>query len=139
MHLEKVAWGGLTSYAVHDLAAGEQPNLAVVLCHGYGAPGTDLVALPQPLLVDAPVGQGAGSIPHPGPLPEGEGAGRAVFIFPAAPLDLAAQGMPGGRAWWPVDLDRLINRRTPELLVQFRRACPPGLPEARDRLLALLS
>jgi phospholipase/carboxylesterase len=122
MHSGKVAWGELNSYVVHDLDAGEKPNLAIVLCHGYGAPATDLVSLAQPLLSSAPAGQG-----------------RGVFIFPAAPLDLTGQGMPAGRAWWPVDLDRLINRRTPELLVQFRRSSPPGLPEAREKLLALLS
>jgi len=122
MQTEKVAWAGLTSYVVHDLASGEQPTLAVVLCHGYGASGTDLVGLAQPLLatgINGPV--------------------KAVLIFPAAPLDLAEQGVPGGRAWWPVDLDRLINRRTPELLDQFRRACPPGLVQSRDLLIKLLS
>src|SRR4029453_15428783 len=55
-----------------------------------------------------------------------------------APLDLAGQGMAGGKAWWHVDLERLIHRRTPELLDQFRRGCPVGLPEARERLVALL-
>jgi phospholipase/carboxylesterase len=123
MHREKVTWGGLTSYVVHDLAAGEHPAAAVVLCHGYGAPGTDLVGLAQPLLTTEPNQQQQ----------------KIALIFPAAPLDLAGQGMPGGRAWWHIDLDRLINRRTPELLAEFRRACPAGLPEARDRLVALLS
>jgi phospholipase/carboxylesterase len=47
--------------------------------------------------------------------------------------------MPGGRAWWHIDLDRLINRRTPELMEEFRRACPEGLVEARTRLLHLLT
>lgn len=122
MHTDKVTWGGLTSHVVHDLAQGEQPSLAVVLCHGYGAPGTDLVGLAQPLLSTAAAD-----------------AGKAVLIFPTAPLDLAGQGMPGGRAWWPVDLDRLINRRTPELLAQFRRACPDGLCESRDHLVRLLA
>jgi phospholipase/carboxylesterase len=122
MHTQKTAWGGLTTYIVHDLAEGEHPALAVVLCHGYGAPGTDLVALAQPLLATSPAG-----------------TSKTALIFPTAPLDLAERGMPGGRAWWPVDLDRLINRRTPELMDQFRRACPPGLVEARTRLIALLA
>src|SRR5438552_12107196 len=123
MHSEQMTWGGLTSQVVHDLAAGENPSLAVVLCHGYGAAGTDLVPLAQPILTTAAA----------------ETRPKAVMIFPAAPLDLAEQGVPGGRAWWPVDLDRLINRRTPELLEQFRKACPAGLQEAREHLLALLS
>jgi phospholipase/carboxylesterase len=123
MKSERVTWGGLTSQVIHDLAAGEKPALAVVLCHGYGASGTDLVPLAQPVLTTA----AAQSRP------------KAVLIFPAATLDLAEQGVPGGRAWWPVDLDRLINRRTSELLGQFRKACPDGLRESRDRLLALLT
>jgi phospholipase/carboxylesterase len=121
MHSQKVVWGGLTCYVVDDLDEGFQPSLAVVLCHGYGAPGTDLVGLAKPLLASA------------------ELARKVVFIFPAGCLDLATSGLPGGRAWWPVDLDRLINRRTPQVLDQFRRQCPGGLPEARARLLALLT
>src|SRR5204862_8162995 len=98
-------------------------SLAVVLWHGYGAPGTDLVPLAQPLLTTA----AAQTRP------------KAVMIFPAAPLDMAEEGVPGGRAWWPVDLDRLINRRTSELLDQFRKACPDGLRESRAHLIALLT
>lgn len=122
MRTETVAWGGLSSQVVHDLADGEKPSLAVVLCHGYGASGTDLVPLAQPLLATTPAE-----------------AKKIALIFPAAPLDLAEQGIQGGRAWWPVDLDRLINRRTPELLDQFRKACPEGLRESRALLIALLA
>jgi phospholipase/carboxylesterase len=122
MHTEKVFWGGLTTLIKHDLAPGEQPAFAVVLCHGYGASGSDLADLAQPLLTSAAAKGNSG-----------------VAIFPQAPLDLTPMGMPGGWAWWPVDLDRLINRRTPELLDQFRRACPDGLVLAREKLLALLT
>jgi phospholipase/carboxylesterase len=121
VHTEKVTWGGLTSIVAHDLPAGEKPSLAVVLCHGYGAPGTDLAGLAQPLLTVTAI------------------AKKVALIFPAAPLDLAEQGIPGGRAWWHLDLDRLINRRSPEVLERFRRDCPEGLPEARNALVALLS
>jgi phospholipase/carboxylesterase len=120
MHTIKVAWGGLTSYVVDNLPAGESPKLALVLCHGYGAPATDLASLAQPLL----------AVP--------ELAASTVCIFPGAGLDLAERGMPGGRAWWHLDLDRLLNRPSPELLLQFRQACPDGLAEARASLLALL-
>jgi phospholipase/carboxylesterase len=47
--------------------------------------------------------------------------------------------MPSGRAWWPVDLDRLINRRTPEYVAEFRKACPAELIAAREKLVALLA
>ena len=45
MQTEKVTWGGLRTIVAHDLPPGEKPKLAVVLCHGYGAPGTDLAGL----------------------------------------------------------------------------------------------
>jgi phospholipase/carboxylesterase len=121
MQIEKATWGGLNCYVVHNLPADRQPRLAVVLSHGYGAPGTDLVGLAQPLLNLEP-----------------KVAEHAVFIFPAACLDLSDQGLPGGRAWWPVDLDRLINRPTPEMLQTFRRKWPAGLAEARKLLIGLL-
>ncbi len=120
MRSENVSWGGLKSVVVHNLADGQQPRLAVVLCHGYGASATDLVGLAEPMLMTGPAD-----------LP-------VVMIFPGAPLDLARQGMPGGRAWWPIDLDRLVNRRTPEMAEKFRKACPEGLPAARDHLVSLL-
>jgi phospholipase/carboxylesterase len=65
-------------------------------------------------------------------------AEKAVLIFPAAPLDLSEQGLSGGRAWWHIDLDRFINRPTPELLDKFRKAAPAGLTESRSLLLALI-
>lgn len=121
MPTEKFTWGGLTTQVVHGLKAGERPSLAVVLCHGYGAPGTDLVGLARPLL-DA----------------EAAGDRRAVYLFPAAPLDLSAQGLPGGRAWWPIDLNQLLNLPTSEMLAALRAACPPGLPEVRKQMVTLL-
>src|SRR5258706_5087730 len=72
------------------------PSLAVVLCHGYGAPGTDLVPLGDELARF--VKQGGG-----------DAASRADslrFYFPAAPDH--AQGVPFGRAWWQLDMQRLI-------------------------------
>lgn len=122
MHAERMEWGGLASYVVHDLPAGTQPSLAVVLCHGFGAPGTDLVGLAEPLITT-----------------QRALAEKAVFIFPAAPMDLTDRGLPGGRAWWWVNLDELINRRTPEVAARFRRECPAGLPESRALLLALIA
>src|SRR5262245_35746054 len=121
MQTEKVTWGGLNCVIAHDVVGDEKPALAVVLCHGYGAPGTDLVALGEAMLSTAAE------------------VSNLAFVFPAAPLNLAEQGMPGGRAWWHLDLDRLINRRTPEVMARFRQECPEGLPKARERLVALLA
>jgi phospholipase/carboxylesterase len=121
MHVEKHVWGGLSTFVAHDLPADTQPNLAVVLCHGFGASGLDLAGLTQAFAVVKP-----------------DLLKRVAFIYPAAPLDLAEMGIPGGRAWWMIDLDRLLNRPTPELLASFRRDCPDNLPEARAMLAAML-
>lgn len=121
MHAEKIEWGGLGGYVMHDLPAGRQPSLAVVLCHGFGAPGTDLVGLAEPLITT-----------------QRALAEKAVFIFPTAPLDLADRGMPGGRAWWWINLEELVNRRTPAVAARFQSECPAGMPNSRELLLALL-
>jgi phospholipase/carboxylesterase len=90
------------------------PAAAVVLCHGFGAPGDDLVALHAELLRHAPA------------------LGRARFFFPAAPLAL-----PWGnaRAWWPLDV-AAIQRLSgdPVALREFRKVEPPGMAAARATL-----
>jgi phospholipase/carboxylesterase len=59
----------------------------VVMLHGFGAPGDDLV--PFQRILDVP---------------------RAVrFAFPAAPLDLG-QMAPGARAWWWIDMEERMRR-----------------------------
>jgi len=83
----------------------------VVLLHGFGAPGDDLVPLWR--VVRAPAG--------------------ARFLFPAAPLSLEAEGMPGARAWWRINLDALQRggrRDTNEV--------PPGLVAARSAVEGVL-
>ena len=122
MQVEKHTWGGLSAFVAHDIPVGSQPELAVVLCHGYGASGLDLAGLTQAFAIVQP-----------------ELLKRIAFVYPAAPLDLTDAGLPGGRAWWMIDLERLLNRPTPEMLAQFRRGCPPGLPEARGMMLELLN
>jgi phospholipase/carboxylesterase len=122
MPIEKTVLGGLTTYVNSEVPAGQQPTLAVVLCHGYGASGRDLVGLTQAI----------GQI-RPGIL------ARTLFLYPAAPLDLSDMGVPYGRAWWHIDLDRLINRPTPELFARFRRDVPEGAPEARQAFESMLA
>src|SRR5262245_39468607 len=122
MPIEKTVLGGLTTYVVSEIPAGQAPTLAVVLCHGYGANGRDLIGLTQAI----------GQI-RPGAM------ASTVFLHPAAPLDLSDMGIPYGRAWWHIGLDRMINRPTPELLARFRREVPEGAPEAREMLARLLS
>lgn len=85
----------------------------VVLMHGFGAPGDDLVALAP--MIAAPV----------------------RFVFPEAPLELG--GLYGdSRAWWLLDLARLeedLRRGTPS---DRRDEVPPGLSEARAHVMRFL-
>src|SRR3954463_8789530 len=71
-------WGGLDVARVGRMREDERGGAAVVLLHGWGASGNDLVGLAQSL----------------------ERSGTRFFV-PAAPL---AEGM--GRAWWHLDADR---------------------------------
>jgi phospholipase/carboxylesterase len=69
-------WGGLEVVSGSELEEDETGGAALVLLHGWGAPGDDLVGLAEAL--DGP---------------------RTRFFFPAGPL--AERG--GGRAWWHLD------------------------------------
>ncbi len=98
-----------------------RPELAVVLCHGFGAPGTDLVPLATELLGRAP---SLGS--------------KVRFVFPAAPLALT--GFDGGqaRAWWPIDVEALMAQRAAGASgrAALRSRVPEGLVQARRQLAA---
>jgi phospholipase/carboxylesterase len=93
---------------------GAGDGATVVLLHGFGAPGTDLVGLAQNLRAR----------PH------------TRFVFPEAP-EVADVGMPPpyeGRAWWHIDMLNLqlavFGRNWDELAAHV----PEGLAEARAKL-----
>jgi phospholipase/carboxylesterase len=87
----------------------------VVLLHGFGAPGDDLVQLGEVLPV----------------------APDVRFVFPAAPLDLGP-AMGHGRAWWPIDMARLQRSILLGEPRDLSNDVPPGLAPARELLIALL-
>lgn len=110
--------GGLTCRIIE----GDKPELNVVLCHGFGAPGTDLVPLAQEIVAQKP-----------------EIAERVRWVFPAAPLDLEAYGGFGdARAWWLIDFQRLAASMSGGRGIDMRREMPEGLTKARHHLLALI-
>lgn len=89
----------------------------IVLLHGYGAPGTDLVGLAEPILRSS-ISEDL--------LP--------LFIFPHAPISLADQGMPGGRAWWPLNMARLLEATTTGSFDELKAEVPPGIESANAKL-----
>jgi phospholipase/carboxylesterase len=90
---------------------------AIVLLHGFGASGTDLVPLHR--VFDLP---------------------REVrWVFPAAPLSLPSP-FPGmeARAWWEIDVAALERSMQAGETRNLAGQVPDGLAEARGQLLAFL-
>ena len=46
------------------------------------------------------------------------------------PIDLASAGLPGGRAWWPIDMMRLVLAAQSGQWNDLRTGTPAGLSEA---------
>jgi phospholipase/carboxylesterase len=95
--------------------AGSGDGPLVVLLHGFGAPGDDLVPLARYL-----------SAPK-----------RTRFLFPAAPIRLPAF-LGDSRAWWMIDLERRIETMMRGGLEELTREVPEGLAEARELVVELL-
>ena len=87
----------------------------VVLLHGFGAPGDDLVSLWPALNV-----------------PRG-----TRFVFPEGPLSLR-MGFGESRAWWMLDLERRNRDIAAGRARDLSREVPNGLAEAREQMMALL-
>lgn len=96
---------------------GDGPVL--VLFHGFGAPGTDLVPLYRGLDVPADV----------------------RFVFPAAPLvlDPRAPDEYAPRAWWLIDIPAFQQAIAEGRGAELARAKPPGLDEARTLVNGMLA
>lgn len=87
----------------------------VILLHGFGAPGDDLVPL--------------GDVMH---LPAG-----TRWLFPEAPLPLS-MGYGNARAWWMIDMARIEADRASGRIRDLSVEVPNGLGLARERVLAFL-
>ncbi len=88
----------------------------VMMLHGYGAPGTDLVPLSRQLQVPQ----------------------ETRFIFPAAPIELTE--FPGdARAWWPIDMIELQRALAAGRERDMSSSTPEGLAPARAMVEAALA
>jgi phospholipase/carboxylesterase len=85
----------------------------VILLHGFGAPGDDLVGLWRAL-----------------PAPRG-----TRYVFPEAPVDLGP-AYAGGRAWWFIDMQERIRKQ--QSGQRDVTEVPVGLDLARQQVIALV-
>ena len=99
----------------------EAPQAIGVMCHGFGAPGDDLLGL-APDLLQARVG-----------------SEPVELIFPAALLSLADEGFAEGRAWWRLSIQRLIAAMEIGQFDLIRQDSPPGIDEARTALAHIIT
>lgn len=119
--MEKVTLGPLTVRRVVKGAGNASENApTVVLMHGFGAPGDDLVSM-------------AGAIAAPP---------GTTFLFPEAPLSLADISpfpfMGDARAWWPIDVGRFERAIATGTLDRIVDEIPEGLARARADVVAML-
>ncbi len=82
---------------------------AVILLHGFGAPGDDLVPLADYMAV-----------------PKG-----TRFLFPEGPLSLSF-GYGDARAWWLIDMARIEADRAAGRVRDLSGEVPRGLPPVRE-------
>lgn len=87
----------------------------VVLLHGFGAPGNDLVPLAEVLTV--PTG--------------------TRFVFPEGPQSLSF-GPRDARAWWLIDMARIAQDQAAGRVRDLSNEIPKGLAPARETMLAFL-
>jgi phospholipase/carboxylesterase len=115
--MKTISLGGLSCRLVGGTdreGAGQGP--LVILLHGFGAPGDDLVQLHR--VIDAPAG--------------------TRFLFPEAPIALPPP-YTGGRAWWNIDIAGLERAMATGEVRDLTRDVPDGLLAARAKVTALLA
>ncbi len=91
---------------------------AVVLCHGFGAPGTDLVPVSDAIYQLAP------------------NLRDVLFIFPAAPLQIDPSF--DGRAWWPIDMEKLSQLMMTGEFRDLTHSRPEQLDEVHQRVKSVI-
>jgi len=110
-------WAGLDVCVTGGLdRQGSGKGPLVILLHGFGAPGDDLVALWRYLKVPDEV----------------------RFLFPAAPLNLN-MGVGDARAWWMLDMERITQARALGQWDTLSQEVPRGLASVRTQVQDLIS
>ena len=115
--------GGLTTRLVSPDDAPATGAPLVVLLHGFGAPGDDLIGLSGELA----------SSPEIRRLPV-----APTYLFPHAPTPMEPGEDEGGRAWWMVDMMAIQLAAMRGETVDRSKEVPAELASARSTMSALL-
>lgn len=118
MHQSNATIGNLDCTLVRQAESDSPAKSAVILCHGFGAPGTDLVGIAQQLFQ------------------AGQGLEHTEFIFPSAPIEL--DPMFDSRAWWMLDMDKIQELMAKGEFREFGSSKPPELPERRASIIEII-
>ncbi len=114
--MREVSFGGLKvrlTGGADGQGGGDGP--VVMLLHGFGAPGDDLVPLAD--VIDVPA--------------------KTRWLFPEAPLSLN-MGFGDSRAWWIIDFARIQEDRAAGRIRDLSIEVPQGLVLARERMVTFL-
>lgn len=118
--LERNKLGEFNCAIVKTPAAQTETRQVVILCHGFGASGEDLLPCAQEIISMAR-----------------EKMDGVQFIFPAAPIQLD-NGFGDSRAWWPIDMEALQMAMQTGQLRDLRNDEPPLLSARRTSMLELI-
>lgn len=118
MHSSVANIGELDCTIVRSNDSTDEVNSVVILCHGFGAPGTDLVGIAQQLFE------------------AGKGLDSVEFIFPQAPIEL--EPMFDSRAWWMLDMEKIQELMNKGEFREFGSSKPPELPKRRASIIQII-
>lgn len=107
MNSNKITIGDLSVTQVKSV---DRPKGAVILCHGFGAGGDDLVSIADEMIkADG-------------------GFKNLAFLFPEAPIDMSEEAGFESRAWWMIDVDEIQRLGEASEFDELKSASPEGLP-----------
>ncbi|NRA44832.1 MAG: phospholipase [Oligoflexales bacterium] len=106
------------SLTCHVIEASHQAQSVFILCHGFGAPGSDLVPIARMISKYLPA---------------------THFVMPQGPLDLSQQfPLADARAWWEIEVGHIAKAIELGQFQEIQESVPAGLASARRKLLGVI-
>lgn len=115
---EVVRIGDLTCTVINQSEVKTKPQGAVVLCHGFGAPGADLVPIATEIIGFRPQLK------------------DVVFVFPNAPIELDPHF--DSRAWWMIDIEKIQSLMMTGEFRELKQTVPAELQLRRQQLFSVV-